>query len=148
MAFSALCSTFAGSASNCSNYRLFRKSWHPGCFNLTVIYVASASSFISETMKTNVYIIIFSFQKNVSFKGGGNVLAGLGFFFLGIHYMKEGFDVFIIRGFEPEVPSVANWLGIDGFLLDKISEAFVEGCSAFKILWGSLCPCQRRNDNE
>ncbi len=24
----------------------------------------------------------------------GNVLAGLGFFFLGIHYMKEGFDVF------------------------------------------------------
>lgn len=41
-----------------------------------------------------VFGIIFSFQKNVSFKGGGNVLAGLGFFFLGIHYMKEGFDVF------------------------------------------------------
>ncbi len=41
-----------------------------------------------------VFGIIFSFQKNVSFKGVGNVLAGLGFFFLGIHYMKEGFDVF------------------------------------------------------
>ncbi|WP_372745391.1 Na/Pi cotransporter family protein [Lutibacter sp.] len=41
-----------------------------------------------------VFGIIFSFQKNVSFKGIGNVLAGLGFFFLGIHYMKEGFDVF------------------------------------------------------
>ena len=27
-------------------------------------------------------------------KGVGNVLVGLGFFFLGIHYMKEGFDVF------------------------------------------------------
>jgi len=41
-----------------------------------------------------VFGIIFSFQKKVSFKGIGNVLAGLGFFFLGIHYMKEGFDVF------------------------------------------------------
>lgn len=41
-----------------------------------------------------VFGIIFSFQKNVSFKGIGHVLAGLGFFFLGIHYMKEGFDIF------------------------------------------------------
>ncbi len=41
-----------------------------------------------------VFGIIFSFQKKSSFKGIGNVLAGLGFFFLGIHYMKEGFDVF------------------------------------------------------
>ncbi|MFK5972267.1 MAG: Na/Pi symporter [Flavobacteriaceae bacterium] len=41
-----------------------------------------------------VFGIIFSFQKNISLKGVGNVLAGLGFFFLGIHYMKEGFDVF------------------------------------------------------
>ncbi|WP_223551331.1 Na/Pi cotransporter family protein [Aestuariivivens sp. NBU2969] len=41
-----------------------------------------------------IFGIIFSFQKKVSLKGIGNVLAGLGFFFLGIHYMKEGFDVF------------------------------------------------------
>ena len=41
-----------------------------------------------------VFGIIFSFQKKVSLKGVGHVLAGLGFFFLGIHYMKEGFDVF------------------------------------------------------
>lgn len=41
-----------------------------------------------------VFGIIFSFQKKASLKGVGNVLAGLGFFFLGIHYMKEGFDVF------------------------------------------------------
>lgn len=41
-----------------------------------------------------VFGIIFSFQKRASLKGMGNVLAGLGFFFLGIHYMKEGFDVF------------------------------------------------------
>ena len=37
---------------------------------------------------------LLSFQKKASLKGIGNVLAGLGFFFLGIHYMKEGFDVF------------------------------------------------------
>ncbi len=41
-----------------------------------------------------VFGLIFSFQKKISYKGIGNVLAGLGFFFLGIHYMKEGFDVF------------------------------------------------------
>lgn len=41
-----------------------------------------------------VFGILFSFQKNITFKGIGNVLVGLGFFFLGIHYMKEGFDVF------------------------------------------------------
>ncbi len=41
-----------------------------------------------------VFGLVFSFQKPVSLKGIGNILAGLGFFFLGIHYMKEGFDVF------------------------------------------------------
>jgi len=41
-----------------------------------------------------IFGIIFSFQKKTALKGIGNVLAGLGFFFLGIHYMKEGFDVF------------------------------------------------------
>jgi len=41
-----------------------------------------------------IFGIIFSFQNSSSFKGIGNILAGLGFFFLGIHFMKEGFDVF------------------------------------------------------
>ena len=41
-----------------------------------------------------IFGLIFSFKKNATYKGIGNVLAGLGFFFLGIHYMKEGFDVF------------------------------------------------------
>jgi len=41
-----------------------------------------------------IFGIIFSFQNNNVFKGIGNILAGLGFFFLGIHFMKEGFDVF------------------------------------------------------
>ncbi len=41
-----------------------------------------------------IFGLIFSFQKKESLKGVGNVFAGLGFFFLGIYYMKEGFDVF------------------------------------------------------
>lgn len=48
----------------------------------------------SLAMPMLVFGIIFSFQKKEAYKGIGNVLAGLGFFFLGIHYMKEGFDVF------------------------------------------------------
>ncbi|TNJ45309.1 Na/Pi cotransporter family protein [Tamlana fucoidanivorans] len=41
-----------------------------------------------------VFGVVFTFQKNITLKGVGHVLAGLGFFFLGIHYMKEGFEVF------------------------------------------------------
>ena len=36
--------------------------------------------------------IIFVFQKSKQLKGIGKILAGLGFFFLGIFFMKEGFD--------------------------------------------------------
>ena len=39
-----------------------------------------------------VFGIILVFQKAKNLKGVGYVLAGLGFLFLGIHYMKEGFD--------------------------------------------------------
>ncbi len=39
-----------------------------------------------------VFGIILIFQQAKSLKGSGYVLAGLGFLFLGIHYMKEGFD--------------------------------------------------------
>jgi len=45
-------------------------------------------------MPMMVFGAILSFQRNSNLKGLGNVLAGLGFFFLGIHYMKEGFDTF------------------------------------------------------
>lgn len=41
-----------------------------------------------------VFGILLIFQKKESYKGIGNILAGLGFFFLGIHYMKEGFEVY------------------------------------------------------
>lgn len=38
--------------------------------------------------------ILFVFQKSKTLKGVGYVLAGLGFFFLGIHFMKDGFEVY------------------------------------------------------
>ncbi|WNH08865.1 Na/Pi cotransporter family protein [Thalassobellus suaedae] len=62
-------------------------AWLVAGFGLKIKISALAMSML-------VFGIIFSFQKKPSFKGIGNVLAGLGFFFLGIHYMKEGFDVF------------------------------------------------------
>ena len=41
-----------------------------------------------------VFGIILVFQKSKSLKGFGYILTGLGFLFLGIHHMKEGFDAF------------------------------------------------------
>lgn len=41
-----------------------------------------------------VFGVLLIFQKNKSFKGIGYILSGLGFLFLGIHYMKEGFEAF------------------------------------------------------
>lgn len=41
-----------------------------------------------------VFGIIFSFQKSSALKGIGYILTGLGFLFLGIYYMKEGFEAY------------------------------------------------------
>jgi phosphate:Na+ symporter len=41
-----------------------------------------------------VFGVILIFQKARSLKGIGYILAGLGFLFLGIHYMKDGFEAF------------------------------------------------------
>jgi len=41
-----------------------------------------------------VFGIVLIFQKSKSLKGFGYILAGLGFLFLGIHYMKDGFEAF------------------------------------------------------
>lgn len=41
-----------------------------------------------------VFGIILVFQKSNHLKGVGYILAGLGFLFLGIHHMKEGFEAF------------------------------------------------------
>ncbi len=48
----------------------------------------------SYAMPMLVFGVILMLQKAKSLKGSGYVLAGLGFLFLGIHYMKDGFDAF------------------------------------------------------
>ncbi|WP_347173237.1 Na/Pi cotransporter family protein [Polaribacter uvawellassae] len=58
-----------------------------------------------------IFGLIFSFQKTNTLKGIGNVLAGLGFFFLGIYFMKEGFDVFS-KDIDLTTYAVEGYLGI------------------------------------
>ena len=41
-----------------------------------------------------VFGVFLIFQNNKTFKAIGSILVGMGFLFLGIHYMKEGFSVF------------------------------------------------------
>lgn len=41
-----------------------------------------------------VFGIILIFQRSRGLRGAGYILAGLGFLFLGIHHMKEGFEAF------------------------------------------------------
>ncbi|MCF7970532.1 MAG: Na/Pi symporter, partial [Methylococcaceae bacterium] len=41
-----------------------------------------------------IFGILLVFQKNKTLKGLGAILAGMGFLFLGISYMKEGFETF------------------------------------------------------
>ncbi|MBL4659714.1 MAG: Na/Pi cotransporter family protein [Alcanivoracaceae bacterium] len=45
------------------------------------------------SMPMLVFGIVFIFQKNKSFKATAWVLTGIGFLFMGIHNMKEGFDI-------------------------------------------------------
>jgi phosphate:Na+ symporter len=62
-------------------------AWFVAGFGLKVKLSAYA-------MPLLVFGIILVFQRAKSLKGAGYVLAGIGFLFLGIHYMKEGFDTF------------------------------------------------------
>ena len=62
-------------------------AWLVAAFGLKIKISALA-------MPMLIFGILFSFPQKPTLKGLGNVFAGLGFFFLGIYYMKEGFDVF------------------------------------------------------
>jgi phosphate:Na+ symporter len=62
-------------------------AWLVSIFGLKIKVSALAMPMVS-------FGILFVFQKSKTLKGVGYVLAGLGFFFLGIHFMKQGFDVY------------------------------------------------------
>jgi phosphate:Na+ symporter len=62
-------------------------AWLMAAFGLKVKISAYA-------MPMLVFGLVLRFQDRKELKGLGSILAGLGFLFLGIHYMKEGFESF------------------------------------------------------
>lgn len=62
-------------------------AWLIAAFGLKVNIAAYAMPMV-------VFGTILLFQKSKQVKGVGYALVGMGFIFLGIHYMKEGFDTF------------------------------------------------------
>ena len=62
-------------------------AWLVAAFGLKVKIAAYA-------MPMLVFGIVLTFQQSKYLKGVGAVLTGLGFLFLGIHHMKEGFEAF------------------------------------------------------
>lgn len=70
-----------------SNLGTTTSAWLVAAFGLKVKIAAYAMPMI-------VFGVIFFFQSDKKLKGIGQILAGLGFLFLGIAYMKEGFEAF------------------------------------------------------
>lgn len=58
--------------------------------------IAGASSINISSLALPLIVggLLFNFQKSVIYKGAGKILAGLGFFFLGVFYIKMGFEGF------------------------------------------------------
>lgn len=58
--------------------------------------IAGASSINISSLALPLIVggLLFNFQSNLLYKGIGKVLAGLGFFFLGVFYIKAGFEGF------------------------------------------------------
>ena len=80
-----------------------------------------------------IFGLIFSFQQKETYKGIGNVLAGLGFFFLGIFFMKEGFDVFS-KHIDLTQYSVSGYLGVLLYTLIGIVITIVLQSSAASLV--------------
>jgi len=80
-------------------------AWLVAGFGLKVDIAAYA-------MPMLVFGVILAFSRSQAMKGLGYVLTGLGFLFLGIHYMKEGFESFgqSIDLAQYAVPGVAGLL--------------------------------------
>lgn len=62
-------------------------AWLVAAFGLKVNIGSYAMPFL-------VFGLVFLFDKNKALQGIGNVFIGVGLLFLGIHYMKEGFEAF------------------------------------------------------
>ena len=60
--------------------------------------------------------VVMILQKSPTWKGIGWVLAGVGFLFLGIHYMKEGFDTYSV-GIDLSAYAIAGFRGMLLYIL-------------------------------
>jgi phosphate:Na+ symporter len=81
-----------------------------------------------------VFGVILIFQKSKELKGIGYVLTGLGFLFLGIHHMKEGFDAFK-DSIDLKAYAVSGYPGIFLFtLLGLIATVVMQSSHATLVL--------------
>ncbi|GMR05910.1 MAG: hypothetical protein BMS9Abin25_0487 [Gammaproteobacteria bacterium] len=78
--------------------------------------------------------IVMILQKNPTWKGVGWVLAGVGFLFLGIHYMKEGFDAFS-GSIELSAYAISGFRGMLLFiLLGIVATVILQSSDAMLVL--------------
>lgn len=92
-------------------------AWLVAGFGLKVNIAAYAMPMI-------VFGVILIFQKTKELKGFGYVLAGLGFLFLGIHYMKDGFEAFR-TAFDLAQYAVSGYRGVLMFTIIGVAATVV-----------------------
>ena len=86
------------------------------------------------SMPMMVFGIVFVFQKSKSLKAFGWVLAGIGFIFMGIQNMKEGFDV-MRESFELSAYAMDGFAGLMVFtLIGVVVTVIMQSSSATLVL--------------
>lgn len=81
-----------------------------------------------------VFGVLFTFNKNQTYRGLGNVLLGLGFIFLGISFMKEGFET-LKSGIDLSQFAVSGFAGIGIYVLvGAVATIIIQSSSATMAL--------------
>jgi phosphate:Na+ symporter len=81
-----------------------------------------------------VFGVVFTFFKDRSFKGLGNILLGLGFIFLGISYMKDGFET-LKMGIDIGRFAMEGYLGIAVYVMvGTVATVIIQSSSATMAL--------------
>lgn len=77
-----------------------------------------------------IFGVVMQFSKRSSYKGFGSVLIGLGFIFLGIDYMKEGFET-LRENINLAEYAIPGYLGVFVFILfGAIATVIIQSSSA------------------
>jgi len=75
-------------------------------------------------LPTAVFGILFIYQKDGRLKGGGNVLLGIAFLFIGIQFIKDGFEA-VSQGMDLTRFALEGYLGVFAFAAIGIVATFV-----------------------